>query len=30
VAGSTVRVYRFHAGQRILIDRVGGRRGRVH
>ena len=30
VAGSTVRVYRFHAGERTLIDRVGGRRGRVH
>ena len=30
VAGSTVRVYRFHAGQRTLIDRQGGRRGRVH
>lgn len=28
--GSTVRVYRFHAGQRTLIDRLGGRRGRVH
>ena len=30
VAGSTVRVYRFHAGERTLIDRVRGRRGRVH
>jgi hypothetical protein len=28
--GSTVRVYRFHAGRRTLIDRLGGRRGRVH
>lgn len=28
--GATVRVYRFHAGQRTLIDRRGGRRGRVH
>jgi hypothetical protein len=28
--GATVRVYRFHAGQRTLIDRHGGRRGRVH
>lgn len=27
---TTVRVYRFHAGQRTLIDRRGGRRGRVH
>lgn len=28
--GATVRVYRFHAGTRTLIDRHGGRRGRVH
>jgi len=29
-SGAAVRVYRFHAGQRTLIDRRGGRRGRVH
>ena len=28
--GATIRVYRFHGGQRTLIDRRGGRRGRVH
>jgi len=28
--GATVRVYRFQAGHRTLIDRHGGRRGRVH
>lgn len=28
--GTTVRVYRFHAGKRTLIDRRGSRRGRVH
>ncbi len=28
--GSTLKVYRFHAGKRTLIDRLGGRRGRVH
>lgn len=28
--GATIRVYRFHGGQRSLIDRRGGRRGRVH
>jgi hypothetical protein len=27
--GATIRVYRFHGGQRSLIDRRGGR-GRVH
>jgi hypothetical protein len=27
---ATIRVYRFHGGQRTLIDRRGGRRGRVH
>jgi hypothetical protein len=29
-SGATVWVYRFHAGTRTLIDRRGGRRGRVH
>lgn len=28
--GATVRVYRFHAGVRTLIDRRGGRQGRIH
>ena len=27
---TTTRVYRFRAGERTLIDRQGGRRGRVH
>jgi len=30
VNGSTAKVYRFHAGKRALIDRLGVRRGRVH
>ncbi len=30
VNGVTVKVYRFHGGKRTLIDRLGGRRGRVH
>jgi hypothetical protein len=29
-SGETVRVYRFHAGTRTLIDRRGGRNGRIH
>lgn len=30
VNGATVKVYRFQGGKRTLIDRLGGRRGRVH
>ncbi len=29
-SGAAIRVYRFHGGQRTLIDRRGGRRGRIH